>query len=197
MAYSNGSADRAFPRAGADGFTPPAPPGRWSEPAGRCTTVRGVTSAPREAEARVGPIGALLSRVVFLAICLPGPVLLVAAMTLNPPRSSSDFWGLLVGGVLATAIGVGFGVFGWRVVARSRRDTRRLSAAGVAATAEILTVANHLAGENPELELHLRISGPGFATFEADTIRATDPALVPGAVLAAVVDPADRLFAII
>ncbi|MCG5443893.1 hypothetical protein NIE79_002037 [Micromonospora sp. NIE79] len=156
-----------------------------------------MTSAPREAEARVGPVGALLSRLLFLAICLPGPVLLVAAVTLDPPRSSTDFWGLLVGGVLATAIGVGFGVFGWRVVGRSRRDSRQLAATGVAATAEILAVANHLAGENPELELRLRISGPGFATFEADTIRATDPALVPGAALAAVVDPADRLFAII
>ncbi|MCG5466302.1 hypothetical protein AB0K35_14225 [Micromonospora sp. NPDC053740] len=83
------------------------------------------------------------------------------------------------------------------MVGRSRRDASRLAAAGVAATAEIVAVANHLGGENPELELHLRISGPGFATFEADTIRATDPALVPGAVLAAVVDPADRLFAII
>ncbi|MGC4868920.1 hypothetical protein ACLQ3B_26170 [Micromonospora sp. DT53] len=155
-----------------------------------------MTSAPREAESRVGPVGALLSRLLFLAICLPGPVLLVTAVTLDPPRSSADFWGLLAGGVLATIIGVGFGVFGWRVVGRSRRDARRLSAAGVAATAEILAVSNHLAGENPELELHLRISGPGFATFEADTIRAIDPALVPGVVLAAIVDPAGRLFVI-
>ncbi|MGI5240599.1 hypothetical protein [Dactylosporangium sp. CA-139066] len=95
-----------------------------------------------------------------------------------------------------TIVGVGFGVFGWRLVTRSRHDARRLSAAGVAATAEVLAVANHLGGEDPGLELRLRISGPGFATFEADTIRADDPALVPGAVLAAVVDPADRLFSI-
>ncbi|MET8357408.1 hypothetical protein [Micromonospora sp. NPDC005171] len=155
-----------------------------------------MTSASREAEARVGPIGALLSRFVFLAICLPGPVLLAAAVTLDPPPSSTDFWGLLAGGVLATAVGVGFGVFGWRVVARSRRDTRRLAAAGVAATAEVLAVANHLDGENPGLELRLRISGPGFTPFEVDTIRPDDSSLVPGAVLAAVVDPADRLFAI-
>ncbi|WP_406070439.1 hypothetical protein [Micromonospora sp. NBC_01638] len=155
-----------------------------------------MTSAPREAEARLGPIGATLCRLAFLAICLPGPVLLAAAVTLDPPRSPTDFWGLLAGGVLATIIGVGFGVFGLRLVTRSRRDGRRLSAAGVAATAEILTVANHLGGEDPGLELHLRVSGPGFATFEADTIRADDPALVPGALLAAVVDPADRLFSI-
>ncbi|MET8123325.1 hypothetical protein [Micromonospora sp. NPDC005189] len=133
---------------------------------------------------------------MFLAICLPGPVLLVAAVTLDPPRPPADFWGLLAGGVLATFVGVGFGVFGWRVVNRSRRDARRLSAAGVAATAEILAVANHLGGEDPGLELHLRISGPGFATFEADTVRADDPTLVPGALLAAVVEPADRLFSI-
>ncbi|MEK8105084.1 hypothetical protein NKG94_07395 [Micromonospora sp. M12] len=157
----------------------------------------GVTSAPREAEARVGPIGAFLSRLLFLAICLPGPVLLAVAVTLEPPRSPTDFWGLLAGGVLATIIGVGFGVFGWRIVARSRGDARRLSAAGVAATAEVLAVANHLGGEDPGLALHLRISGPAFATFEADAVRADDPALVPGAVLAAVVDPADRVFRII
>ncbi|WP_328374954.1 hypothetical protein [Micromonospora zamorensis] len=58
-------------------------------------------------------------------------------------------------------------------------------------------MANHLGGEDPGLELHVRISGPGFATFEADTIRADDPALVPGTVLAVVVDPVDRLFAIV
>ncbi|MBM7494865.1 hypothetical protein JOD64_006087 [Micromonospora luteifusca] len=156
-----------------------------------------MTNAPREAEARVGPIGALLSRLMFLAICLPGPVLLATAVTLGASRSPTDFWGLLAGGVLATIVGVGFGVFGWRLVARSRRDARRLTAAGVAATAEILAVANHLGGEDPGLELRLRISGPGFATFEADTIRADDPALVPGALLAVVVDPANRLFAIV
>ncbi|WP_212818549.1 hypothetical protein [Polymorphospora rubra] len=145
---------------------------------------------------RLGPIGALLCRSMFLAICLPGPILIVAAMTLDPPRSPTDFWGLLAGGVLVTIAGVGFGIFGWRLVTRSRRDGRRLSAAGVAATAEVLAVANHLGGEDPGLELRLRISGPGFATFEADTIRADDPALVPGALLPAIVDPVDRLFSI-
>ncbi|WP_432967492.1 hypothetical protein [Dactylosporangium sp. CA-233914] len=155
-----------------------------------------MTSIPREAEARLGPIGALLCRVVFLAICLPGPVLLAVAVTRDPRQAPADFWGLLAGGVLVTIAGAGFGVFGWRLVTLSRRDARRLAAAGVAATAEILTVANHLGGEDPGLELRLRISGPGFAAFEAGTIRADDPALVPGAVLAAVVDPADRLFSI-
>ncbi len=155
-----------------------------------------MTSTPREAEARVGPIGALLCRLAFLAICLPGPVLLAVAVTRDSTRSPADFWGLLAGGVLVTTVGVGFGVFGWRLVARSRSDARRLSASGVAATAEILAVANHLGGEDPGLELRLRISGPGFAAFEADTVRADDPALVPGALLPAVVDPVDRLFSI-
>nr|BFE62953.1 hypothetical protein GCM10020063_074790 [Dactylosporangium thailandense] len=151
-------------------------------------------NTPREAETRIGPIGALLSRILFLAICLPGPVLLAGALTLGPPLSPGEFWGLLAGDLLTTVAGVGFGVFGWRLVTRSRRDARRLDAAGVAATAEILTVSNHLGGEDPGLELRLRISGPGFATFEADTIRPDDPALRPGAALPAVVDPADRLF---
>ncbi|MEU7876097.1 hypothetical protein [Dactylosporangium sp. NPDC049140] len=155
-----------------------------------------MTSTPREAEAPIGPIGALLSRLMFLAICLPGPVLLAAAVTRDPERSPTDFWGLLAGGVFVTILGVGAGVFALRLVTRSRRDARRLAAAGVAATAEILTVANHPGGEDPGLQLRMRISGPGFATFEADTTRADDPALVPGAILAAVVDPADRLFSI-
>ncbi|WDZ82421.1 hypothetical protein [Micromonospora cathayae] len=155
-----------------------------------------MTSSPREAETRIGPIGALLCRVVFLSLWLPGPVLLAVAVTLGPSRSPTDFWGLLAGGALATVVGVGSGVFGWRLVTRSRRDARRLAAGGVAATAEIIAVTNHLGGEDPGLELRLRVSGPGFATFEAETVRADDPALVPGASLPAVVDPVDRLFAI-
>ncbi|WP_433084033.1 hypothetical protein ACQP1P_06390 [Dactylosporangium sp. CA-052675] len=153
-----------------------------------------MTNTPREAETRIGPIGALLSRLAFLAICLPGPIVLIGALKSGPPLSPRDLWILLAGDLLVTVVGVGFGVFGWRLVTRSRRDARRLAAAGVDATAEILTVANHLGGEEPGLELRLRISGPGFATFEADTIRPDDPALRPGAALPAVVDPADRLF---
>lgn len=155
-----------------------------------------MTSTPRQAEARIGPIGALLCRLVFLAICLPGPALLVAALTVDPPPSPKDFWGLLAGDVFMTIVGVGFGVFGLRLVARSRRDARQLSAAGVAATAEVLTVADRLDGEDPGLTLRLRVSGPGFAAFEADVNHSTDPALVPGATLPATVDPADRLFSI-
>ncbi|MFI6159758.1 MULTISPECIES: hypothetical protein [Micromonospora] len=155
-----------------------------------------MTSTPRQAEARIGPIGALLCRLVFLAICLPGPALLVAGLTMDPPPSPKDFWGMLAGDVFMTIVCVGFGVFGLRVVARSRRDARQLSAAGVAATAEVLTVADRVDGEDPGLTLRLRISGPGFAPFEADVNHPVDPALVPGATLPATVDPADRLFSI-
>ncbi|WP_326556612.1 hypothetical protein [Micromonospora sp. NBC_01796] len=152
-------------------------------------------TTPREAETRIGPIGALLCRVMFLAIWLPGPVLLYVAVSQGPSLSTGDFWGLLAGGVLATLVGGGFGVWGLRLVTRSRRDMRRLAATGVAATAEVLAVADHLGGEETGLELRVRISGSGFATFEAETIRAVDPALVPGVVLAAVVDPDERIFA--
>ena len=156
-----------------------------------------MTTTPREAETRIGPVGALLCRAMFLAICLPGPVLLYFDVSQSRSLSAADFWGLLAGGVLTTIVGIGFGVWGLRLVTRSRRDARRLAANGVAATAEILTVANHLGGEDPGLELRLRISGPGFATFEADTIRAVDPALAPGTVLAAVVDPQERVFSLV
>ncbi|WP_329101832.1 hypothetical protein OG792_22140 [Micromonospora sp. NBC_01699] len=154
-------------------------------------------TTPREAETRIGPIGALLCRVVFLAVCLPGPVLLYVAVSQGRSLSGADFWGLLGGGVLATIVGGGFGVWGLRLVARSGRDARRLAATGVAATAEILAVANHLGGEDSGLELRVRISGSGFATFEAETIRADDPALVPGAFLAVVVDPEERVFSFV
>ncbi|WP_328345973.1 hypothetical protein [Micromonospora sp. NBC_00421] len=153
-----------------------------------------MTSAPREAETPIGPVGALLCRLLFLAICLPGPVLLAADLTGGLPVPPGERWGLLAGEVFTTIVGVGFGAFGWRVVSRSRRDARQLDAAGVAATAEILTVAPHLGGEDPGLVLHLRIRGPGFATFEADTIRPDDPGLVPGALLTAVVEPTTRLY---
>ncbi|QLQ38212.1 hypothetical protein [Micromonospora robiginosa] len=154
-----------------------------------------MTVAPREAETRIGPIGALLCRVMFLAICLPGPVLLVAAVSQSRSLSATDFWGLLAGGLLTTIVGVGFGVWGLRLVTRSRRDMRRLAATGVAATAEVLAVANHL-GEDPGLRLRLRISGVGFATFEVEAVRPDDPALVPGALLPVVVDPASRVFSL-
>ena len=153
-----------------------------------------MTSAPREAEARIGPVGALLCRLLFLAICLPGPVLLAADVAGDLAVSPGQRWGLIAGGVFTTIVGVGFGVFGWRVVDRSRRDARQLDATGVAATAEVLTVTPHLGGEDPGLLLHLRISGPGFAAFAADVVRPDDPSLVPGRLLAVVVDPADRLY---
>ncbi|MCP2328353.1 hypothetical protein HDA40_006860 [Hamadaea flava] len=155
-----------------------------------------MTSTPREAERSIGPVGAFLCRVAFLAICLPGPILLAADVSQAGKLSTQDTWGLLAGGVLTTIVGVGFGMFGFRVVNRSRRDARQLAAAGVAATAEILTVANHLGDEDPALKLCVRVSGPGFVAFEAETTRPVDVALVPGVVLGAVVDPSDRLFAI-
>ncbi|MEH1163833.1 hypothetical protein V6V47_00440 [Micromonospora sp. CPCC 205539] len=156
-----------------------------------------MTTGPREAETQIGPIGALLCRVMFLAICLPGPVLLFVAVSQRATLSATDHWGLLVGGLLATIVGGGFGVWGLRLVARSRRDGRRLAAAGVAATAEILAVADHSNGEESGLKLRLRISGAGFTTFEADAIRADDSALVPGAFLAAVVEPEERVFSLV
>ncbi|WP_433232882.1 hypothetical protein ACQP2H_12575 [Micromonospora sp. CA-248260] len=57
-----------------------------------------------------------------------------------------------------------------------------------------MTVAHHLGREDPGLALRLRISRPGFAPLEADTVRPVDPGLVPGRQLTAVVDPASRLY---
>ncbi|WP_027341384.1 hypothetical protein [Hamadaea tsunoensis] len=156
-----------------------------------------MTNTPREAETRIGPVGALLCRVMFTAVCLPGPVLLLVAVAQRQSLSTADFWGLLGGGLLTTIAGGGFGVWGLRLVTRSRRDMRRLATNGVAATAEILAVADHTDGEESGRKLRLRISAAGFAAFETEAVRADDPALVPGAFLAAVVEPEERVFSFV
>lgn len=53
-------------------------------------------------------------------------------------------------------------------------------------------------GDNDSgVALSLRISGPGLEPFAAVSECREDPSLVVGARLAAVVDPADNLFAIV
>ncbi|MFQ6329263.1 hypothetical protein ACLMAL_24430 [Nocardia sp. CWNU-33] len=80
-----------------------------------------------------------------------------------------------------------------------RRLAERFDAAGVAGTAEVISVDGmHISGEAYEVaELTVRISGPGFDTFDADCERGTrDPAWEVGDRFAVVVDPVDLTFAI-
>ncbi|WP_328402939.1 hypothetical protein [Nocardia sp. NBC_00403] len=80
-----------------------------------------------------------------------------------------------------------------------RRLAERFDAAGVAGTAEVISVDGmHISGEADEVaELTVRFSGPGFDTFDADCERSTrDPAWEVGDRFAVVVDPVDLTCAI-
>jgi hypothetical protein len=152
---------------------------------------------PRHATLPPGPAGQLLTYASELAMCLIGPFMLVAALFIADDLGAGERWGLAAGGVLGTGIGVASAVSVRRANSRSRRDTDRLNAIGVAATAEITAIAPATLGREPGVALTLRISGPGFEPFEVTSECRNHSSLRVGAQLAAVVDPADRLFAII
>ena len=67
----------------------------------------------------------------------------------------------------------------------------------MAATAEITAVRPISLGEESGVELKLLISGPGFEPFESTSQCKDHPALTVGGRLNAVVDPTDRLYAIV
>ncbi|MFD7509788.1 hypothetical protein ACFV5N_10645 [Streptomyces sp. NPDC059853] len=82
-----------------------------------------------------------------------------------------------------------------------RAATRRLITTGVDATAEVIGIGPEEVtsdGLSTQHELLLRVTGPGFAPFEARTTEPDDrfPGLVVGSRLAAVVDPVHRDFSL-
>lgn len=82
-----------------------------------------------------------------------------------------------------------------------RAATRRLAATGVDAAAEVIAIGPEEVtpdGLSTQHELLLRLTGPGFAPFEARTTEPDDrfPGLVVGSRLAAVVDPVRREFSL-
>ncbi|MDT0318804.1 hypothetical protein [Streptomyces millisiae] len=135
---------------------------------------------------RIGPLGALFLYSLSVALVGSGPVMLVGAVLAGA--------GLLIGGVLCTVLCTPLGLVIWFSTSHERENNRRLDAAGVAATAEVTSLTDWDDGESTGVVVGLRVSGPGFRTFESTWKRSHHPALRVGLRLGAVVDPADNLF---
>lgn len=140
----------------------------------------------------IGPHGALFLYSVAVGLCLCGPALLVSAAFAN----SGDGAGLLLAGILSTVLCIPLGIVIWANTSWERENNRRLDAVGVAATAEVTDLTDWDDGEQAGVTAGLRISGPGFRTFETTWKRSKHPALRVGLRLTAVVDPAGNLFRI-
>ncbi|MBB5874125.1 hypothetical protein F4553_007559 [Allocatelliglobosispora scoriae] len=153
-------------------------------------------SGPWQATVPFGPAGRLLASTLCVLVCLPGPVLLFFAATVGE-ITAGERWGLAAGGVFTTLVGVFWAVVIGRWERSARRDAERLNEVGVTAVAEIVAIAPAIVGDDNGIALSLRISGPGVEPFDAVSECMADPSLVVGARLAAVVDPADNLFAIV
>ncbi|TDC64351.1 hypothetical protein [Streptomyces hainanensis] len=135
---------------------------------------------------RIGVFGALLLYSTAAALCLCGPVMLACTVLAGA--------GLLLGGVLSTVLCLPLGFGLWCHVRFERENNRRLDALGIVATAEVTTLTGWDDGESAGLAVGLRISGPGFRTFETTWKRSSHPALRVGLRLTAVVDPSGNLF---
>ncbi|KXK59933.1 hypothetical protein AWW66_21665 [Micromonospora rosaria] len=132
-----------------------------------------------------------------LPLLLIGPFMVYAAVALATSEPSLNRWIMGVAGVGVTISCAKLARYESRLRERARRELHRLEAVGVAATAEITAVRPTSLGEESGVELSLLISGPGFEPFESTSQCKDDPALTVGARLNAVVDPTDRLYAIV
>ncbi|NEC85361.1 hypothetical protein [Streptomyces sp. SID12501] len=135
---------------------------------------------------RIGPVGALVLYSSAAGLCLCGPVM--------PAGTFFAGAGLLLGGILFTVLCIPVGLALGSYTQCERENNRRLDAVGVAATAEVTSLADWDDGESAGLAVGLRISGPGVRAFETTWKRSSDPALRVGLRFTAVVDPARNLF---
>lgn len=135
---------------------------------------------------RVGPVDAFALYGSAVVMCLCGPVMLGATVLADA--------GLTVMGIVFTAVFVPVGLGLWAHTTTEREHNRRLDAVGVPATAEITQLTDWDDGEEAGVVLGLRVSGPGFRTFEASWRRSADDALWVGLRLTAVVDPSGGRF---
>ena len=143
----------------------------------------------------VTPAGRV-ARLAMYALCVvmvsSGPGFLALSLLLH-----ADLWaGLLIGAVL-TLILVPLGVAMWSDVRSTARHMRRLTAAGVPATAEVIAVKPTTYDGGSRVELRLWINAPGVEPFEASHTRDGDSGLQVGTTLGAVVDPDGRLYAVV
>ncbi|MGW3645933.1 hypothetical protein [Streptomyces sp. NPDC000878] len=148
----------------------------------------GTYGPPLEQVERISRLEAFLlySSTVLLGLC--GPVMLACTYFAGAP--------LLLGGVLCTVLcaPLGLGLFFHAQV--EKENNRRLDAFGVQATAEVTEVTPWEDADDSGTAVGLRVSGPGFRTFEATWRRAPHSAQRVGLRLDAVVDRAHGLFRI-
>ncbi|MEE6260738.1 hypothetical protein [Plantactinospora sonchi] len=170
---------------------------RGYAPGRSAVTGAGGDSGPRQADLPSGGFLRLVLWLLGIPLLLIGPFLVYAAAFLATSEPSLNRWIMGVAGVGVTISCVKLAGYELRLHDRARRDLRRLEAVGVAATAEITAVRPTSLGEESGVELNLLISGPGFEPFESTSQCKDDSALTVGARLNAVVDPTDRLYAIV
>ena len=148
--------------------------------------VDGTYGPPLEQVERISRLESFLlySSAVLLVLC--GPVMLACTYFAGAP--------LLLGGVLCTVLcaPLGLGLFFHAKVEKEKN--RHLDVVGVPATAEILAMNHWEDADDCGTAADLRVSGPGFRTFEATWRRAPHSAQRVGLRLDAVVDPVRGLF---
>ncbi|MER6133042.1 hypothetical protein [Streptomyces sp. NPDC001815] len=137
----------------------------------------------------VGPWAAAWMYLLLVTFGLLGPFLMVLG----------DFadQALVITGAVCTVVLVPLGLAAGLAVAVERRHNRRLDTLGVPATAEITELTEWDTGDDGGAVVVLRVSGPGFRTFEATWKRSPHPALRVGLRLDAVVDPSANLFRVV
>ncbi|WP_406091691.1 hypothetical protein [Streptomyces sp. NBC_01013] len=102
---------------------------------------------------------------------------------------------LLIIGTVFTVVFPPLGLGLWGHTVTERKQNSRLDAVGVPATAEIAGPTDvDRDGETPGVAVGLRVSGPGFRTFETTWHGSNHPGLRVGLRIDAVVDPVDGLF---
>ncbi|MEU8088864.1 hypothetical protein AB0B57_35265 [Micromonospora sp. NPDC049101] len=170
---------------------------RGYAPGRSALTGTGDGAGPRQADLPSGGFLRLTLGLLAFPLLLIGPSMVVAAIFLATGEPTLNRLILGVAGVGVTVSCVRLVRRESRSRERARRDLRRLEAVGVAATAEIVASRPTSLGEESGVELDLLISGPGFESFESTSRCKEDPALAVGARLNVVVDPSDRLYAIV
>ncbi|MEV5850532.1 MULTISPECIES: hypothetical protein [unclassified Streptomyces] len=135
---------------------------------------------------RIGPWGAANLYCDALLMCLCGPVMLGAVLL-----AGAD---LTVMGIVFTVVFLPLGLGLWAHTSVEREHNRRLDAAGLPATAEVTDLTPWEDADDAGLAVGLRVSGPGFRTFEVTWRRSSHDALRVGLRLTAVVDPSGGLF---
>lgn len=143
----------------------------------------------------VTPVGRVW-RMSMYALCvvmvLSGPGFLALGLLLD-----ADAWACVLIAVVLSLVLIPLGVALSSDVRRAARGMRRLQVAGVAATAEILSITSTSYDDRTRAELSLSISAPGIEPFEVSHTRDGTDDLEVGATLGAVVDTTGRWYALV